>query len=92
VSLSPLVRDAGIVALAAAGALNLFWMARRRRSPAETRGCLLAAGALLLFAAALWLQSRGLAAPSLAAALVGAAAALGWFHHIYRQSLQNTTM
>jgi hypothetical protein len=86
------LRDLLEVALCVAGGLNLLLFARSRRAPAERRGFLLAASACLLFTAGLSAQSARVYPLALACAGFGAGFALGWFYHLYRQSLQNTTM
>ena len=81
-----------IGALCIAGLLNLFRMVSRAQSPAELRGCLLAGATLLLFAMALWARGAHQSVVALVAAALGAACALAWFRHIYKQSLHNTSM
>jgi hypothetical protein len=89
---SSAIRAALIVLSGMAGFLNLFLTVRRRQSPTEFRGCLIAAAAFLLFAAALWAQAARHNVVALSAAGLAAACALLWLYHIYLQSLHNTTM
>ena len=81
-----------IAVLCLSGLLNLFWTVSRRRSAAEMRGCLFACAAFLLLAGALWAQAGRQNGLALAAGALAAFSALGWFYHIYKQSLHNTAM
>lgn len=81
-----------VVALIAAGTLNLAWSARRRRSGAECRGCLLAASSCLTFAAAIGAWMAGLNAVGFGVGGCALGFAAGWFRHIYVQSLHNSAM
>ena len=87
-----LARTVLLVVLSAAGVLNLIWMLRRLRSPAEMRGFLLAAGAFLLVAVAVWAQGARHTAAAVGSGALAAVCAIAWFYHIYIQSLHNTTM
>jgi hypothetical protein len=79
-------------ALGSVGLLNLVWMWMRRGSPVEARGFLLAGSACMSLAVAL--LGYGLRAyyPSGAALLLSVVSGVVWIHHIFRQSLHNTTM
>lgn len=87
-----LIRILFILLLAGTGLMNFVWMAQRRGSPAEFRGCLLAGCATLLFAGALAAFSYGQHIAALGTGVGGAVCGLAWFYHIYMQSLHNTTM
>jgi len=88
----PLARAILMVFLSSACLFNIALAVRRRNSPAERRGCLLAAASCLLLAAAIWAQVSRQNVAALTACGLSIACALAWFYHIYLQSLHNTTM
>ena len=74
------------------GVVNVFWMVRRRASPAEFQGPAWLASALFAASGALIAIERRHDRGCAALGIVALACAVGWFIHIYRQSLHNTTM
>ncbi len=82
----------GAVGLSGIGVVHLTLTFVGRKSPAETRGSILAAATCLLAGAAMAAEASRIHTVAILAAPLGALSAVIWFRHIYAQSLHNTTM